>query len=174
MNESDLFVEIQRRDADYAAAIDSGDLAAWVEMFTDDGLYLAQPRENADRGLPLATIRCEGKGMLRDRVLAIQKTMVFTPRYVRHVISAPHINQAGNEPEIVKTAPQVSQQTSPQTLQSTSNFVVFQTLHMQPTQILATGEYRDVWQRNGDLLLLKERRAVFDTELVPNSLIYPL
>jgi anthranilate 1,2-dioxygenase small subunit len=166
MSGFDLFVEIQKRNAAYAAAIDSGDLAAWVEMFTDDALYLAQPRENADRGLPLATIRCEGKGMLRDRVLAIQKTMVFTPRYTRHIISAPQVNQARIDAEIAKTAPQV--------LSSSSNFVVFQTLHMQPTQILATGEYRDVWQRNGDGLFLKERRAVFDTELVPNSLIYPL
>jgi anthranilate 1,2-dioxygenase small subunit len=166
MSGFDLFVEIQKRNAAYAAAINSGDLAAWVEMFTDDALYLAQPRENADRGLPLATIRCEGKGMLRDRVLAIQKTMVFTPRYTRHIISAPNVSYARIESEMVNTAPQV--------LSSSSNFVVFQTLHMQPTQILATGEYRDVWQRNGDGLLLKERRAVFDTELVPNSLIYPL
>jgi 3-phenylpropionate/cinnamic acid dioxygenase small subunit len=162
----DVFIEIQKRNADYASAIDSGDLESWVELFTEDGLYLAQPRENADRGFPLATIRCEGKGMLRDRVLAIQKTMVFTPRYVRHIISAPEVNRMESDAKIVKTAPQV--------FISKSSFVVFQTLHMQPTQILAAGEYRDVWQRAGDALLLKERRAVFDTELVPNSLIYPL
>jgi anthranilate 1,2-dioxygenase small subunit len=166
MSGFDLFVETQKRNAAYAAAIDSGDLVSWVEMFTEDGLYLAQPRENADRGLPLATIRCEGKGMLRDRVLAIQKTMVYTPRYIRHIIAAPQVIQERIESENAKTAPQV--------FTSKSNFVVFQTLHMQPTQILATGEYRDVWQLSGDALLLKERRAVFDTELVPNSLIYPL
>ena len=152
MTANELFVAIQQRNADYAAAIDSGDLAAWVEIFTDDGLYLAQPRENADRGLPLATIRCEGKGMLRDRILAIQKTMVFTPRYVRHIISAPRVSA----------------------MTSVSNFVVFQTLHMQPTQILAAGEYRDEWVQENAQLKLKARRAVFDTELVPNSLIYPL
>ncbi len=152
MTAGELFIAIEQRNADYAAAIDSANLVAWVEMFTEDGLYLAQPRENADRGLPLATIRCEGKGMLRDRVLAIQKTMVFTPRYVRHIISAPHVSG----------------------MTSVSNFVVFQTLHMQPTQILATGEYRDEWVWESELLKIKSRRAVFDTELVPNSLIYPL
>jgi 3-phenylpropionate/cinnamic acid dioxygenase small subunit len=152
MNASEIFLAIQQRNADYAAAIDTPDLPAWVELFTEDGLYLAQPRENADRGLPLATIRCEGKGMLRDRVLAIQKTMVFTPRYVRHIISAPRVER----------------------MKSVSNFVVFQTLHMQPTQILATGEYRDEWVEENAQLKLKVRRAVFDTELVPNSLIYPL
>jgi 3-phenylpropionate/cinnamic acid dioxygenase small subunit len=152
MNASELFLAIQQRNAEYAAAIDSADLGAWVELFADDALYLAQPRENADRGLPLATIRCEGKGMLRDRVLAIQKTMVFTPRYVRHIISAPYVSE----------------------MKSVSNFVVFQTLHMQPTQILATGEYRDEWVLENAKLKLKTRRAVFDTELVPNSLIYPL
>jgi 3-phenylpropionate/cinnamic acid dioxygenase small subunit len=152
MNANELFVAIQHCNADYAAAIDTPDLPAWVELFTEDGLYLAQPRENADRGLPLATIRCEGKGMLRDRVLAIHKTMVFTPRYVRHIISAPRVEG----------------------MKSVSNFVVFQTLHMQPTQTLATGEYRDEWVLENTQLKLKSRRAVFDTELVPNSLIYPL
>ena len=155
MNAHEFFVAIQQRNADYAAAIDTPNLPAWVELFTEDGLYLAQPRENADRGLPLATIRCEGKGMLRDRVLAIQKTMVFTPRYVRHIISAPNVSDFVG-------------------MKSVSNFVVFQTLHMQPTQILATGEYRDEWLLENTQLKLKVRRAVFDTELVPNSLIYPL
>jgi 3-phenylpropionate/cinnamic acid dioxygenase small subunit len=157
-NFTQRMIEIIARNAAYAAAIDAGKLAQWVEMFTEDGLYLAQPRENADRGLPLATIRCEGRGMLADRVHAIEKTMVFAPRYVRHLISAPQVfNVSATEIHCV------------------SNFLVTQTLTMQPTQIMACGEYRDRWRiaENG-AHLLAARIAVFDSELVPNSLIYPL
>jgi 3-phenylpropionate/cinnamic acid dioxygenase small subunit len=57
---------------------------------------------------------------------------------------------------------------------SQTNFTVFQTLTMQPTSVLASGVYHDVWMESGGALKLKKRIAVFDTELVPNSLIYPL
>lgn len=150
---SALFLDILQFNAGYGAAIDEGRLEDWVACFTDDALYLAQPRENFDRGLPLATIRCEGRGMLRDRVLAIEKTMVFAPRYVRHIIAAPQLTGEDT---------------------SVTPFVVHQTLTMKPTQILATGVYRDHWRRVQGQLKLAQRIAVFDSELIPNSLIYPL
>jgi 3-phenylpropionate/cinnamic acid dioxygenase small subunit len=156
MSES-LFIEVQQRNAAYAHAIDSGDLKAWVALFTEDALYLAQPRENADRGLPLATIRCEGQGMLLDRVMAIEETMVYTPRYVRHILSVPHIT--AGEPVV----------------QSITAFAIYQTQPGRPTILFSVGEYRDQWVRGADSVLrLKERIAVFDTELVPNSMVYPL
>lgn len=49
------------------------------------------PRENYDRGLPLVVMRCESKGMLQDRVYAIRETLMYEPRYVRHVISGVRI-----------------------------------------------------------------------------------
>jgi salicylate 5-hydroxylase small subunit len=153
MSDDVTFTRILRANAAYAEAIDGGDLDAWVTSFTPDGWYLAQPRENFDRGLPLATIRCEGRGMLEDRVLAIRKTMVFAPRYVRHIIAAPHMLNGAD---------------------SVTNFVVYQTLAMQPTQVLATGVYRDTWAEVNGTLKLRSRLAVFDSELVPNSIIYPL
>jgi 3-phenylpropionate/cinnamic acid dioxygenase small subunit len=147
------FFEIVRANAQIADALDRFDLNAWVDAFTDDALYLAQPRENFDRGLPLATIRCEGRGMLMDRIMAIEKTMVFAPRYVRHVLSAPALIDDST---------------------SRTNFFVTQTFHMKPTETLASGVYIDQWARVGDALKLRSRIAVFDSELVPNSLIYPL
>ena len=37
----------------YAAALDEQRLSDWVEMFTDDALYVVISRENADRGMPV-------------------------------------------------------------------------------------------------------------------------
>jgi len=45
------------------------------------------PRENFERGLPLATWLCESKGYLADRVTAIRKTAVYAPRYMRRMVS---------------------------------------------------------------------------------------
>ena len=42
--------------ADYASAVDSGNWNLWPEFFTDDCVYKLQPRENFDRGFPLATL----------------------------------------------------------------------------------------------------------------------
>ncbi len=40
-----------------------------------------------DRGLRLALIRCESKGMLQARVFAIQETRMYEPRYLCYPVS---------------------------------------------------------------------------------------
>src|SRR5215475_13615102 len=74
--------------AEYAAVLDAMELERWPEFFIESCFYEIIPRENYDRGLPLAIMRCESKGMLRDRVVAIRETMMYEPRYMRHMISA--------------------------------------------------------------------------------------
>ena len=76
--------------------LDAADLDRWPEFFTEQCFYEIIPRENYDRGLPLAIMRCESKGMLKDRVVAIRDT-----HDVRTTLHAPH-NQChpsdGREP----------------------------------------------------------------------------
>ena len=47
---------IQQLYADYAAAVDSGNWDSWPEFFTEQCTYKIQPRENFERGFPLATL----------------------------------------------------------------------------------------------------------------------
>ncbi len=54
--------------ADYSSAVDAGRWDDWPEFFTDDGVYRLQPRENHERGVPLATLAVSSKGMRKDRV----------------------------------------------------------------------------------------------------------
>ena len=72
--------------ADYASAVDSGHWDLWPEFFTDDGIYRLQPRENHERGFPLATLAFTSKGMLKDRVYGIKETLFHDPYYQRHVV----------------------------------------------------------------------------------------
>ncbi len=71
----------------YARLLDDGPLEEWPELFTESCLYLVIPRDNHDRGLPMAIMRCESRGMLRDRVRAVQETIMHEPRYLRHQIT---------------------------------------------------------------------------------------
>ena len=79
--------------ADYACAVDSGDWDRWPEFFVEDCSYRLQPRENHERGLPLATLSFESKGMLHDRVYGIKETLFHDPYYQRHVVGAPLVQQ---------------------------------------------------------------------------------
>src|SRR5439155_12574366 len=81
-----LHHEIESFNARYAAALDEQRLSDWAEMFTDDAFYVVISRENADRGMPVGLIYCENKGMILDRAFALEKTAMFAPRYLRHIV----------------------------------------------------------------------------------------
>src|SRR5690606_7553475 len=55
--------------ADYAWRLDNDKLEAWTELFTEDARYEILPRDNVDRGYPLALMCCRNQAMLRDRIL---------------------------------------------------------------------------------------------------------
>ena len=81
-----LRAEIDDFNAAYAAALDEQRLSDWAEMFTEDAFYVVISRENADRGLPVGLIYCDSKKMIHDRAFALEKTTMFAPRYLRHII----------------------------------------------------------------------------------------
>lgn len=142
--------------AAYAEAVDD-DLDRWPSFFTDDADYRVQPRENYERGLPIALMRCEGRGMLLDRVVSVRKTSVYGPRYLRHLVSGVHVvEERGAE------------------LHVRSNFAVFESRPQGQTALYAAGRYFDVVVRDGDALLFKSKICVIDGDLVRGSLIYPL
>jgi len=154
-------LELQRQIEDFYAAyvetLDDGDLEKWPDFFVEDAIYKVIPRENYARNLPLATMRYESRNMLRDRVVTIQKTILHAPRYMRHMLSNIRIHR--DEGGVLDVR---------------ANYLVLQTLVEQPTTVFSTGRYLDTVVRDGNGFLFKQRLVVFDSELVPNSLIYPL
>ena len=60
--------EIDNLQSAYIRCIDDGELEQWPLLFAADGLYKIIAQENADRGLPLAAMLCDSRGMLADRV----------------------------------------------------------------------------------------------------------
>ena len=89
-----LRLEVEELYTEYAHVLDNFELEQWPQFFTDDCLYQIVSRENRERGLPLALMRCESKAMLTDRVVTIRQTQMFAPRALRHLVSSLRIAPA--------------------------------------------------------------------------------
>src|SRR5262249_31987474 len=127
-----LHHEIETFNGAYAAALDEQRLMDWVEMFTDDASYVVISRENADRGMPVGLIYCENKGMIFDRAFALEKTTMFAPRYLRHII--------GNL--------QVLAEDENGDIRARANYVVLQVLFDRPeAKLHQVGVYYDRFRR---------------------------
>src|ERR1700722_5001388 len=88
--------------ADYAAALDNNEWDKWPDFFTEVCVYKVQPRENFERGYPLATLSFESRGMLKDRIYGATETIFHDPYYQRHVVSVPRILKVETEPSLTK------------------------------------------------------------------------
>ena len=152
------FFALSQLYARYGAVVDAADWDAWVEMFTEDCRYKLQPRENHERGLPLATLAFEGQGMLKDRVYGIRETRFHDPYYQRHVIGAPlvhRVDEAG-------------------TIHCEANYAVLRTRLSKESTVFNVGRYIDQVVRTPAGLKFASRLVVYDSEMIPNSLIYPI
>ena len=148
---------IQQLYADYAAAVDSGQWSLWPEFFTEQCVYKVQPRENFERGFPLATLFLTSKGMLKDRVYGIEETLYHDPYYQRHVVGAPIVRQVQDG-----------------RIHSEANYAVFRTKYDEASTVFNVGRYLDVIVPTHEGLKFAERLCVYDSEMIPNSLIYPI
>jgi 3-phenylpropionate/cinnamic acid dioxygenase small subunit len=59
-------------------------------------------------------------------------------------------------------------------LEVRASYLALETLHDELTRVLNTGQYRDKLVVAEGKLRFKEKLCIFDSLLVPNSLIYPL
>jgi anthranilate 1,2-dioxygenase small subunit len=157
MDARQLRYEIEELYYDYVECLDAGELEKWPQLFTDDCLYRIIPRDNYDRGLPLSLMLCESKGMLIDRVEALRRSSVYAPRALLHLVS--NVRVKGVEGEEIRVQ---------------ANYAVLQTLSEEETRIHNAGKYLDRVVRRQGRLLFREKLCVFDSVLVPGSLIYPV
>jgi len=149
--------EIEDLYARYVACLDSGRYDDWPGFFTEACVYKVIPRENHDRGLPLATLAFESKGMLRDRVYGITQTLFHQPYYQRHLVSGLLVVGEADGGWQVE-----------------ANYVVIRTKTQAPSEVFNAGRYLDRIVREDGALRFQEKLCVFDSELIPNSIIYPI
>jgi len=148
---------LTRLYADYALAVDSGHWDLWPEFFTEQCVYKLIPRENHERGFPLCTLSFTSKGMLKDRVYGIQETLYHDPYYQRHVVGAPVVRRVDGE-----------------RIQSEANYAVFRTKLDKASTVFNVGRYIDTIVPTPEGLKFAERLCVYDSEMIPNAIIYPI
>ncbi len=156
-HDSQTFLELARLYSDYAATVDSAQWEKWVDFFADDCEYKIQPRENYERGFPLATLALLSKNMLKDRVYGIHETLYHDPYYQRHVVGLPIIRE-DKDGVIVSEA----------------NYAVFRTKLSGESTVFNVGRYLDRIKREAGELKFISRLCIYDTEMIPNSIIYPI
>lgn len=153
-----LKAEVEAFNEAYCSALDEQRLMDWAELFTQDGFYTIVSRENYDRKLPVGLIYCENRGMIRDRAFALEKTAMFAPRYLRHMVSNLKVAQEADG-----------------TISASANYVVFQVLFDRPdASIHQVGRYVDRFHRTPGGLQLAARTCIYDSLLIDNALCIPV
>ncbi|HTH80225.1 MAG TPA: aromatic-ring-hydroxylating dioxygenase subunit beta [Ramlibacter sp.] len=155
-----LQLEVDHLNAEYAAALDERRFDDWPEFFMEEGCYKVQARENFDAKLPLALIALESKGMMKDRVYGVTQTIYHAPYYTRHVISPARLVGA-NEKENGA-------------IRAESNYAIFRTRPGDASEVYNVGRYIDEIVRTPAGLKFASRTCVYDSEMILNSLIYPI
>lgn len=155
--EFQAYVELMQLNADYASAVDAKNWNKWIDLFTEDCEYKVQPRENHERGFSLATLALLSRGMLQDRAYGIQETLFHDPYYQRHVVGVPRILKHDGE-----------------LIESEVNYSVFRTKLSQETTVFNVGRYLDRVRITSEGMKFESRLCIYDTEMIPNSLIYPI
>lgn len=151
------FYALTQLYAEYASTLDAGDWERWPGFFTEDCVYRIVPRENHDRGFPLATLGFDSRGMLEDRVYGIRETLFHDPYYQRHVMGVPRLVAA-----------------EPGRWTFEVNYAVFRTKLSELSQVFNVGRSLDVIVATPDGLRFARREVIYDSEMIPNSIIYPL
>jgi len=141
----------------YAQCLDEDRLEEWPEFFSEKAVYKIISRVNVERNYQLATILCDSRDMMKDRVIAIRNASVFSQRYLRHLVT--NVRVAGQEGEawLVK-----------------SNYVVLQTLQNEETKVFNAGQYVDKIVFDNGRSKFQEKLVIYDTIQIPGLLVIPI
>ena len=94
--------------------------------------------------------------MLQDRAYGIQETLFHDPYYQRHVVGAPRVLSFENG-----------------VIESEANYAVFRTKYNGESTVFNVGRYLDRITAGANGLKIRSRLCIYDSEMIPNSIIYP-
>jgi len=153
------YFELLNLYSDYAMVCDSADWEKWPEFFMEDGTYRLQPRENFEQGMPLCLLALESKAMIKDRVYGVKETLYHDPYYQRHIVGTPRLLSITDDG---------------QRIHAEANYTVIRTKFDGDSTILSVGYYHDDIVRTPEGLKFQSRLCVYDSEMIANSIIYPI
>ena len=140
----------------YAHDIDDDELERWPNYFTEDGTYTILTRENMAAGLPMGIMHCQGRGMMADRIKAMQTANIFEEHTYCHILGRSQIHRHD------------------QGFEGRTNFTVLRTMQEGRTETFAVGKYLDLFTVTNGETLIVERKVVLESRRVDILLVRPL
>ena len=141
----------------YAHDIDDVRLDGWPDYFTEDGTYTILTRENLAAGLPMGIMYCQGRGMMADRIKAMQTANIFEAHTYCHLLGRSQISAGSDGSYAART-----------------NFNIIRTMQDGASEMFAVGKYLDGIEIQDGKPLFKERKVVLESRRVDILLVYPL
>jgi anthranilate 1,2-dioxygenase small subunit len=148
---------VEQLQLDYVHCLDDGNLDEWPNFFTERCFYAIIARDNLERGRELGVMRFESRAMLVDRATATRNAAVFAPRTVCHVLGGTSIEEIGADG-----------------IRARTNVAIYQTSADGDTLLLMAANYRDLIVETDGGLMFKEKRVIYDTLRLPDSVVNPL
>ena len=159
MMDFNTYFELLNLYSDYAMVCDSTEWEKWPDFFTEDAFYRLQPRENFEQGLPLCLLALESRAMIKDRVYGVKETLYHDPYYQRHIVGTPRVLSVTDNGKRVHAE---------------ANYTVIRTKFDGDSTILSVGYYHDHIVKTNEGLKFQSRLCVYDSEMIANSIIYPI
>jgi salicylate 5-hydroxylase small subunit len=155
---TELRLDVQELYFRYAECLDGGRLQHWPEFFLDSCIYRIMTRRSLRTGQDEDLLSLNSKTAMRDRMAAIGQSEDYEPHTQRHYISNFRIQAASDEE-----------------LRVQANFQILRTFPDRLTEFFVSGSYSDRIAITADNRLhFKEKLCVFDSDVPPESLVYPI
>lgn len=142
---------------DYAALLDDDDYEAWLGLFAESCSYVVIPRDNHDRGLPVALMRCDNLDMLRDRITALTTANEYNIHWSLRILGRPRITAAADGLFDVGCS-----------------YLVMQTNQEGQSRVFSAGRHRDRVSLVDGLARFEQKKVIVDTFCIPTLLAKPL
>jgi 3-phenylpropionate/cinnamic acid dioxygenase small subunit len=154
---AEMRLDVQELYFRYAECLDGGRLQQWPEFFLDSCTYRVTTRRNLRMGTEGDLMSSTSKTSMRDRVVALGQSEDYEPHVQRHTISNFRVQAASDEE-----------------LRVQANFQILRTFPERRTEYFVSGCYNDRIAIAGSRLTFKEKLCVLDSDVPPDSLVYPI
>ncbi|HZE10224.1 MAG TPA: nuclear transport factor 2 family protein [Burkholderiales bacterium] len=154
---AELRLDVEEFYARYAECLDGGRLQQWPEFFLESCVYRVTTRRNLRLGPDQDLVSLSTRVAMIDRIVAVGQSEDYEPHMVRHIVSNFRI-QAASESE----------------LRAQANFQILRTFPERPTEYFVSGSYSDRIAISAGRLHFREKICVLDSDVPPDSLVYPI
>ena len=154
---AELRLDVEEFYARYVECLDGGRLQQWPEFFLESCVYRITTRRNLRLGPDQDLVALSTRVAMMDRIVAIGQSEDYEPHMLRHFVSNFRI-QAASESE----------------LRAQANFQILRTFPERPTEYFVSGSYSDRIAISAGRLHFREKICVLDSDVPPDSMVYPL